>query len=688
MVFTGIRDGQNVTIKPTIIPDSSPCGPSDSFYNELEAYSLIASAGIIICLSILEKRSSQTCRCAGQRPGIVYPVNLLDHGCDNFGYSMAFGSVASYCFRLFFDSNSLYSKGPEWSKTLYVMLFVLLYGMMFYPLFACLTTTWVFVGSFLGLGYTSLWLYSNLRTVIMCPNGSDGNFTGQDIAVQIPVLFCLVCLFLRYGYILIKHSVHIVKDRSVGRIIQQEEREHLGTKYNRMYVRELLVPACKSSVPSNEGPTEEITWHKRFKVFMRRYIYLNDPTFKYSPRIICIFTVALICAYQFGILIILASYQLKQLLPLIYPGINATDEDAEEYEYVRMFVKVTTGSMLFSFCVSSLLTIFSIFQILTNYRQNIKRMYKGDFKNLPFRRDQRHPQFILSDSLSYAGSQIAYTLWGYVIVIVMLTITCLALMYLLVLPAFGFIPRDFLKVLWNVLPGVAILQLVMISQKVFSRLLLQTRSSVNEKGKTTSSVILALDNRKVYHNVCYFLFFFYIVLGVFGCFLTILKGMVLGIMHLARLDKCGLVTGYETWDKGYMYYVSFLYVEECHRHPVLLVFCDILLDGLQGKRQDKQTYDLDNYGSTDVIHDTEAVLSNNDLNQGATYGTINTQTPYVFDKSKHLARNRWFKAYTMIRNPGLKDKEVEEEFDTLTDLGTHYRHRRLSDKTFENSVEV
>jgi len=65
-----------------------------------------------------------------------------------------------------------------------------------------------------------------------------------------------------------------------------------------------------------------------------------------------------------------------------------------------------------------------------------------------------------------------------------------------------------------------------------------------------TSVYPVLLSRKVYHNLSYFLFFFYIVLGLFGCFLTIIKGVVLGVLYLARKDRCGLVSGYEQWDTG------------------------------------------------------------------------------------------------------------------------------------------
>ena len=42
-------------------------------------------------------------------------MNMLDHGCDNFGYAMAFGSVTSHCFQLF--TGASFAEGPTWSKS-------------------------------------------------------------------------------------------------------------------------------------------------------------------------------------------------------------------------------------------------------------------------------------------------------------------------------------------------------------------------------------------------------------------------------------------------------------------------------------------------------------------------------------------------------------------------------------------
>ena len=135
-----------------------------------------------------------------------------------------------------------------------------------------------------------------------------------------------------------------------------------------------------------------------------------------------------------------------------------------------------------------------------------------------------------------------------------------------------------------------------------------------------------------------------------------------------------------------MYYVSFLYVEECHRHPVLLVFCDILLDDQHDKKRTKPR----NYGSNDSVYNIETSRPERNLVEGTNNLANSLRSPTFFNNNRLRARNRWFKAYTMIRNPGLRDKEVEEEFVILNDeeeVSTNYR-RQMSRKQQDVKTDI
>jgi len=48
----------------------------------------------------------------------------------------------------------------------------------------------------------------------------------------------------------------------------------------------------------------------------------------------------------------------------------------------------------------------------------------------------------------------------------------------------------------------------------------------------------------------YFFFFYNILLGMFSCTMRMLKGMLLGVIFISRIDRTTLMQGFQTWDKG------------------------------------------------------------------------------------------------------------------------------------------
>lgn len=59
--------------------------------------------------------------------------------------------------------------------------------------------------------------------------------------------------------------------------------------------------------------------------------------------------------------------------------------------------------------------------------------------------------------------------------------------------------------------------------------------------------------RKVYHNFSFFLFFFYILIGLFKCIKRVLYSLVIGLIFVPRLDRSVLVSGFEHYDNGNMF---------------------------------------------------------------------------------------------------------------------------------------
>jgi len=118
-----------------------------------------------------------------------------------------------------------------------------------------------------------------------------------------------------------------------------------------------------------------------------------------------------------------------------------------------------------------------------------------------------------------------------------------------------------------------------------------------------------------------------------------------------------------------MYYVSFLHFEECHRHPVLLVFCDVLLDNVATRHSTKLPQ-YGAFGSESLSHSTITLTNSEPPPSSYTNDGVVTESSIMPSVSLQ-ARNMWFKAYTLVRNPTIRPRPLEDDYDTLEELTTH-----------------
>ncbi|XP_020604285.1 stimulated by retinoic acid gene 6 protein-like isoform X2 [Orbicella faveolata] len=134
----------------------------------------------------------------------------------------------------------------------------------------------------------------------------------------------------------------------------------------------------------------------------------------------------------------------------------------------------------------------------------------------------------------------------------------------------------------------------------------------------------------------YFFFFYNILLGLFSCTMRILKGMLLGVIFISRIDRTSLMQGFQTWDKAFVAYLGFVTVLVAHRHPIMLVFCQLLLD------RNKDYQPLQERPPT---RPKPAVY----LRDPSAGYRREPRLPRMSQK----AFNRWFLAVTLLRNPSL-----------------------------------
>ena len=65
--------------------------------------------------------------------------------------------------------------------------------------------------------------------------------------------------------------------------------------------------------------------------------------------------------------------------------------------------------------------------------------------------------------------------------------------------------------------------------------------------------LLIFHNRQWYHNFSYFLVFLNTLLGLVSAFVRIVRGTLLGLFLLSRIDRPVLMRGYEIKDNGKLY---------------------------------------------------------------------------------------------------------------------------------------
>ncbi|KAI4832482.1 hypothetical protein KUCAC02_015449 [Chaenocephalus aceratus] len=191
----------------------------------------------------------------------------------------------------------------------------------------------------------------------------------------------------------------------------------------------------------------------------------------------------------------------------------------------------------------------------------------------------------------YSGWQIAFTLWGYVIVHFVHFLFALLLVYGLILPIMH---GRALSMLHNL--GIIVL--------------------------TMSLVISLVILQKGIHCFNYFFFFYNVVMGIGNCIMRLLCSIVVGTWLVSRIDRTIMQRGYETMDPGYATWIGMIFADHYHNNPVMV--CFLPAAGLQTHGRDT----------------TASAYS--------TFSNVQSESPV-----NSRARRRWILFYTLLRNPHL-----------------------------------
>ncbi|XP_035494092.1 STRA6-like isoform X2 [Scophthalmus maximus] len=567
--------------------------------------SLIPAVLIVGVLSFLQKRTQRLAIdhrlpfLAG-RFAIVVPLDTIGSLSNRWSYGFAFGAVSSSVLLLFSERYIPFTV-PPWARAVVYLVGALEVGLVYLPFFACLSTPFRAAGAGLGILYSLSWIIVTVWDTFTCP---DGKILGpyQKVIVQWPSILSLVFLLGRFVYILIK-AVRIRLQQD------QEDPEELNEQHQVQHVKTLL-----RKTPAHS---------KRLSWFQRR-VYEWDPYFKFPNRIIGSAVISLIGLY----IMTLADYTLsnvafdqvdkwKNTLQQLVTSCNQTAALGAMIPQLEEFLAVARKSWLATTIIASLNSVAYTLHVLVCYRKHLKRLWKGQRGFLPEKFHNPSSAVSVASITRYSGWQIAFTLWGYVIVHFIHFQLALLLVYGLVLPIeHGHVLSMLTNLGIIVLTIGLVISLVILQIALVQIFFLQDKISPSDKEKP-----LALNNRKAFHCFNYFFFFYNVVMGFSNCILRLLCSIVVGTWLVSRIDRTIMQRGYENLDAGYSTWIGMIFADHYHNNPVMVCFSQLLVS-------DK--------------------LERHRVSAYSTFSNMPSETP-----GNSRARRRWMLFHTLLRNPHL-----------------------------------
>ncbi|XP_065837052.1 stimulated by retinoic acid gene 6 protein-like [Oscarella lobularis] len=557
---------------------------------------------VLVVYSHFQKRIRLCLNCCHGVPSILVPINLLDSKENRFVCVAAFGASASSMLSLLnLDFGSVTNVAAI--EALLIIAFVVVLAIVYSPIFVCIDAPHKISGYVVGFIYTGGWFVIQLMFFIRC---TVLRVSGAKLAVQIlvflPVFSCIFIVDMWFLYMIIKSMVNACKRNNITLV--DDDNEDLDKPYQTAYVEKLLKKVTDEEEPEPKG-------------CMRKIFYEWDKTFKYPTRILATYLIAAIYIFQLTVIFLDVTVSWSVSFSGWLGTIDvALIRNTALQRIVGGLQKVSLawiGSFFTSCLVSSFISVVFLLRMMSSYRKDMKTLYKGDKSILPA--NLPSPTSSVLATFKYSGYQIAYIFWGWFIILLVLLIVCLIVALCVYWIEIDY--KSFLVVLYVLLAPCIFSLVLWLFQFLFVKFGL-----LQDKGKN-----LALTNRRLYHSVGFFFFFYNVMLGIWSCLLRLCYSLGLGILFISRLDLSVLPQILEMLDPGYKVYVGYLIMDYHHSNPTLVSFAYII------RKAARKLSPQPLASSQDVEMKSE-------------------------EKEKMLsgrrARNRWFVAVTLMRNPILK----------------------------------
>ncbi|XP_053558681.1 stimulated by retinoic acid gene 6 protein-like [Bombina bombina] len=590
--------------------------------------SLAPSILIILLLSFLERRKNKTMiddkiQLLNGRFGIVIPLDLIGTFSNRWTFGFAFGAIANKVMSLFFEEY-LPEGVPPWARALALLVGAIEVGLSYYPIFACLSTDNKLVGSITGFLYSLVWFVVTTIYIVGCPHG-DTIGLNEKVIIYWPSLLCLLFLIVRFVYIFVKSIRILVGVEDANHEEKSFLPVHQAEHVKRLFRKPVLKP----------------------KSWFERKIYDWDPCFKFPSRMVGTTVLSLLCLYIFVTLELNVFIWISILLQNLEDNLSQT-EGFNDTIWIQELNESFRGVSFFTTFLSVFFSVSYVFHILVCYRKHIKRLWVGEKGFLPIKQHKPYSSECVAALARYSGWQVAYILWGYLIMHLVQIMFGMLFVYSIVYPIKHGEALALLRGWGFSILTLAIVIVLMKSQVMIAAIFfLQDKICPNDKQKP-----LALNNRKAFHNFNYFFFFYNVILGLSSCLFRLICGLILGSWLIARIDRTLLQRGYESADMGYNTWIGMLYVDHYHTNPVLVSFCNLLLTSRAERR----------------------------LRESSTYQNCSSLTGF---RVSAQAKTRWLLSYTLLSNPRLIINRKIKVLDDLQIVNNVIQNRLIQASVME-----
>ncbi|XP_068706616.1 stimulated by retinoic acid gene 6 protein-like isoform X3 [Montipora foliosa] len=507
---------------------------------------LAPALAIIFILASLERRKAFKLEFCGGRPGLPVPVNFFSKH-NRYTIAVTFGATAITCTNLFAkaflgaDIPGIipWSTSP-WLTVVEGLILVLVYGILFYPFFACLATDHRLIGAVLGFIYGAIRFSVGFGIAFQC----SSSFSNSDNFLWLlPSLATYLCFL----FIVIRFAVVIFRE---GR---------------------------------------------------KRWFHSKNDVDRHGQ--VCVETS------------LVRESGIKYVKLALNPGSNIIEREVKWYtKAVHYIYKTRAGSLLAGIVLSAVISVLSLLHFMKCHRDHVLQLYRG--KRTFAQNVNVTPVKALRTSLRFSGYQIAYTAAGFFVMPLFPTLIFFSLGYK---PIREQLLEHFIV---KLLPAIVMSLIVFILQVLLAHFVFRNRDF--------PKIVITVDNRRLFSIVSFFLFFQNILVGFFSFSSRLLKGMGLGVFFLSRVDRTCLMHGFQNFDQGFVAYLGFLDLLVAHSHPMMLVFCQLLINRNKERGLIESTASEET-GTASIVYPPRLGI------------------PRV----SHKAINRWFVAVTLTRNPSL-----------------------------------